>query len=577
NYRFNARNFFASRRDTLKRNQFGGALGGPIEKNKLFLFGAYQGTRTRQDPSDVVTFVPTASMFNGDFATFASAACERTPVTLLDPLNRDSQGNQVPFPGNQIPMARLSPPAVSIAKQLPSSPDPCGRITFGSRVLDNEHFGVAKLDYQRSVKHSIFWRYLGTSDVQPVPYELDKNLLTTGVAGAAAGLDDQGQCLTIGDTYVISPSVISSFRAALDRTGIARLGPQFFGANDVGINLFTYLPKFTSITITGGFAIGNNLATDATYRTTTLQFGEDVGVIRGAHQLAFGANVAHYNSNTYARVLAMGVMNFNGQATGLGISDFFTGNLFQLTQAAPNTLFVRDWYLGLYGQDTWKVKPGLAVSYGLRWEPFFPMQFASGIVYHFDLNAFRQGVRTSQYKNAPPGLSYPGDPGFPSKAGLNKQWKQLAPRVGIVWDPRGDGRTSIRASYGIFYDTIPAQYNLNTETAPPWGARITLVSPPGGLADPYRGQAGGNPFPLQFDANALYTLYGTFNTFDYNTRPTYVQAWNLSLQRQLGSSWLVSASYLGNEMVHLLGARELNPAVYIPGASCLINGVSFTP
>ena len=82
------------------------------------------------------------------------------------------------------------------------------------------------------------------------------------------------------------------------------------------------------------------------------------------------------------------------------------------------------------------------------------MQFANGKIYHFDFDAFQKGVKTSQFKNAPAGLFYPGDPGFPSKAGINKQWKQFAPRVGIVWDPKGDGRMSIRASYGIFYDMV---------------------------------------------------------------------------------------------------------------------------
>jgi hypothetical protein len=124
---------------------------------------------------------------------------------------------------------------------------------------------------------------------------------------------------------------------------------------------------------------------------------------------------------------------------------------------------------------------------------------------------------------------------------------------------------SIRASYGIFFDTIPAQYNLNTETAPPWGNRTALTGVD--FADPYKDYPGGNPFPVVFDANAPFAINGTFNTFDYNTHMTYVQQWNFSIQRQFGRDWLASVSYLGNEMVHLFGTRELNPGIYAPGAT----------
>jgi hypothetical protein len=260
-------------------------------------------------------------------------------------------------------------------------------------------------------------------------------------------------------------------------------------------------------------------------------------------------------------------MTFSGQITGLGIADFFTGSPSQFLQSAPNVLFVRDWYFGLYGQDSWKIRPNLTFNYGLRWEPFFPMTFANGIVYHFDLAAFITDQKTTQFKNAPPGLFYPGDPGFPDKAGIRIQWKQFAPRVGLVWDPEGNGKMSVRASFGTFYDTIPAQYNLNTETAPPWGARTVFTPLPGHLSDPFAGQSFPNPFPVTFNADSPYTLNGTFNTFDYNTPMTYVEQWNLSVQRQFGKDWLASITYLGNHMVHLFGARELNPGVYSPGAT----------
>ena len=564
NYKFNAKQRFATSRDSLKRNQWGGTIGGPILRNKLFFFAAYQQTDTRQSPSSTVTFVPTPAMLQGDFSTFAAASsaggCQPAAVTLKDPTNHN-----LPYaPLNHIPLSQFSVPAVNIAKLLPSGTGPCGQTNFGVRTVDDEQFGVSKVDYQISATHSLFARYLGTHDKQPVPYTFGNNLLTTG--GGGNGFDDFDQSFTIGDTYLITPRTVNSFRATVDRSGIARNSPEFFGPNDVGINIYSYLPKFTSVTVSGGFSFGNVLTTDATYKTTTLQVGDDLAVIRGNHQMGFGVNVSHYNSNTYARVLATPSFLFSGQATGIPIADFFTGNVASTAQSAPNVLFVRANYLGLYAQDTWKLRPGLTVSYGLRWEPFFPMQFANSLVYHFDLASFIAGTpRSTVFKQAPPGLFFPGDAGFPSKSGINRNWKQFAPRLGVVWDPNGDGRMSIRASYGIFFDTIPAQYNLNTETAPPWGNRTALTGVD--FADPYKNYPGGNPFPVVFDANAPFAINGTFNTFDYNTHMTYVQQWNFSIQRQFGRDWLASVSYLGNEMVHLFGTRELNPGIYAPGAT----------
>ena len=155
------------------------------------------------------------------------------------------------------------------------------------------------------------------------------------------------------------------------------------------------------------------------------------------------------------------------------------------------------------------------------------MRFAQGLIYQFDQSRFNAGIKSTQFANAPAGLFYPGDPGFPDNTGMNKQWKDFAPRLGVVWDPKGDGKMSIRASYGIFYDLIPVQYHLNTETAPPFFVRNNL-SPPGGLANPYLGQPGGNPFPVTLTANSPFPTFATFNTFDFNSHTTYVEQWNFS-------------------------------------------------
>src|SRR5262245_22356773 len=162
---FNARNYFALKQSTLKRNQFGGTLGMPLVKNKLFFFGGYQGTRLRQDPGNNISFVPTAAMLSGDFTAFTAPTC-----------NANRQINlTAPFQNNQIDPAAFSKAALNIAKQLPQTADPCGRIVWGSRNIQDALQGVAKLDYQMSEKHSLFARYVPYYDNTPVPYSLSKD------------------------------------------------------------------------------------------------------------------------------------------------------------------------------------------------------------------------------------------------------------------------------------------------------------------------------------------------------------------------------------------------------------------
>src|SRR6266446_2242143 len=195
------------------------------------------------------------------------------------------------------------------------------------------------------------------------------------------------------------------------------------------------------------------------------------------------------NFNSYANstgVYLFGQLTgdfFNGQLTGLPMADFLTGQLSSVTQSVPNAHYMKQSWVGLYGQDTWKVKPRLTMNYGLRWEPFLPPVSTNGKVYNFDHDRFLQGVRSTVFKNAPAGLYFPGDPGFPDKSGVNKRWLNFAPRMGLASDVTGDGRTSVRASYGLAYDDLPLQWRVNAGRVPPWSTQITLVNP--ALANPW--------------------------------------------------------------------------------------------
>ena len=163
---------------------------------------------------------------------------------------------------------------------------------------------------------------------------------------------------------------------------------------------------------------------------------------------------------------------------------------------------------------------------------------------------------------------FPGDAGYPGDATTFGKIAQFAPRVGVVWTPNGDERTSVRASWGVFYDTPHLFFNTRFANNPPWGAQITIPNPPGGFADPYLGYPGGNPFPALNTgwATQPFPAFGVYVNTPLDLEPTSLQQWNVSVQRQFGD-WLAAASYLGNHSSHLWRATELNPAVFGPGAT----------
>jgi hypothetical protein len=549
---FNARNFFAAKRDSLKRNQYGGTAGGRIIKDKLFFFGGYQGTRTRQDPAATTpAVIPTAQMLAGDFTAFAS--CYK--------LNLPS-----PFVDNKIDPALLSKAAINISKRLPTTSNPCGRFPYGVITDQNEYQIVGRVDYSLNSKHSLFGRYMATAYKQPAPYSIEPDDLLVTTTG---GRDNLAQSATFGHTFLISSTMVNSFRAVFNRTAIHRLNAPSFGPADVGIQgVFTYQPDNFLLTMPAGsgFSLGGGTESESTFRTTTYQLGNDFNLVHGTHQFAFGAELAMWPSTSLANVRSPGVYSFNGQVTGSALTDFLLGRLQQLDQSAPNNLFMKQWYFGAYAQDTWKIRPGLTLNYGVRWEPWFPPIITNNAIYNFDINRFLQGVKSTVYTTAPAGFLYPGDAGFPGQSGINKQWGNLAPRVGLAWDPKGDGKTSIRASWGLAYDFVNAQQNLNTSIAPPFGDEIRTNFGPGGLDNPYLNFPGGNPFPISFDPkNALYVPFGPFLTTPYDLKTAQVNLWNLTIQRQIGQIWVVSASYVGNQTAHLLASTALNPAVFVAG------------
>jgi hypothetical protein len=547
----NARNFKALRRDTLKRNQFGGTLGGPIKHNKLFYFVGYQGTRTRSDPADRTGFVPTAQMLAGNFS-----ACPTFPATIKDP-------NGGIFPGKQIPVSRFSQQSLAIVKLLPQSTDPCGQTTFGPVIQSNEYQVLGRIDYQLSSKQQIFGRYMATTFLQPASFDLSHNILDS----TSGGLDDLAQTFAIGHTYLISPTVVNAFRGSVNRVAIHRFNDDYFSGCDIGVKMTCFIPHQTVVTVSGGPGIGVGTAIQALFIPTDYTLADDVNIIHGSHQFAFGFSGFKYQHSQLANVNSAAAFGFSTIATGLGMADFLLGQVGTLTQGIPNSTFTYKWGYSLYGQDTWKVSRRLTLNVGLRWEPFLPQGISNGAVYNFSWDNFNKGIKSTIFKNAPAGLIYAGDPGFQGKTGVNNRFNQFAPRIGIAFDPKGDGKMSVRASFGISYDFPNIMIMSTPTTAPPFG---NFVSAPGPLnfADPWSTVAGGDPFTGTFSlaSNTPFIQNGNYVAQQPDAKAPTTDTWNLSVQRQFGS-WLFSIADLGTESSHIWVSKQLNPAVPLPGAN----------
>ena len=189
------------------------------------------------------------------------------------------------------------------------------------------------------------------------------------------------------------------------------------------------------------------------------------------------------------------------------------------------------------------------------------------------------GTQSTIFKNAPLGFYYPGDPGYPGKRGRETNWGVFAPRLGFAWDVTGDGKTSVRGSAGIAYDYLNIQAHLWTSISPPFNYDVTVNNPK--YEDPWGTYPGGSPFPANYGPNAKFTSSGGMTVMPYHLDPSQTQSWNLSLQRQFGQDFVVSASYLGNHVVHMLMTAPLNPGIYFPGNSdangkCFAQGYTFT-
>jgi len=561
NSALNAGNYFSHQVDPLRRNQFGGYLGGPIKKEKLFFFANYQQTLASTTAATNVTDTPTAAMLAGDFSA--------VPFTLKAPF---ATINGKP---NQINSSLLSAPALAFARQLPLGLVPStGQVTYtGAPQTYSYKEATGRLDWNISSSHRLTARSFIDFLDQP-GLGLPGNVLTSTI-GQRGRLYNE----LISDTWTISDKSVNTLSGAwlqndfysaahvLNHDGTPFCLSQIINVSDpAGV---CYIEG--GVNVTGGFTQGYASPNMEDRRTWTIN--DDYSRVMGQHILTVGGNALHQYANEVSAYPANPQVNFNGQYTGYGLADFLLGYAQNYQQGAGELQSVNGILLGIYAQDSWKVKPNLTLTAGVRWEPNLPPSVTNGRG-----AAFIPGEHSTRYPNAPTGMVFPGDPGVDNSL-MPHDYAQVAPRIGFAWQPRSLPNTAIRGAFGTFF--APLEYSLYNHTAdispfsPTYtfagtqNAPIPFAAP---WTSPQSGTGGVNPFPPFASASQVPDASATFPTgpnavnisavFAQNFKLARTQSWNLSIEQQFSGNLAMHLAYVGSETNHAQFPLDLNPGIY---------------
>jgi len=548
-------------RDSLKRNQFGGTAGGKIIKNKLFFFGGYQQTTQRSNPADTTAHTETSLTGAGNFsiedAATSAGGCQTKAIQLKDPVT------STPFAGNVIPSSRFDPSSLKLLNYIPVSTDKCGVYLYGQLANNPDWQYIGKVDFTKSDKHLMYVRYYIYNYVAESFFD-GKNALTTG---PNPGNKDETNTLTFGDTYTLSATKVNSFHATFDRRADNRgSATNLFGPHALGMNINDNMPdNYIQVTVGNYFNVACGTCAPGYFDVNNYQLSDDYQMSVGKHQISVGFDGRKEQFNSLNNQQSNGQWTFSGGSTYTGdnLADLLIGHLSAWNQGNALSDYIRQTVIGLYVQDSWRATAHLTINAGVRWEPDMPAFDKQCRGNQFNMADFINGVHSTQYPNAPAGLLFGNDAGNTNGCAFsNKHLLDSSPRLGLVWDPTGNGKQTIRAAFGLMHDNTELFYPERWTTNPPYASQVndlTSLLNTAPFSSPWNGYVSptgvaGDPFP----GAALFPTGGAYVSIPPNVHATYMMQWNLSYQKQIAKNWLATATYIGNKTNHILGENDIN-------------------
>ncbi len=603
-----ARNYFSADRAAFRQNQFGGTLGGPIKRDRAFFFADYQGTRMTQGVETGLIPVPSGDARTGDLSGVAGSLAGKVNGPYWADLLSQRLGYTVSegepyyapgcesttacvFPNAKIPENAWSAPARALLQYIPRANT--GAAFFSTSAYDEtlrDEKGAVRVDSETRLGNLA--AYYSLDDYfENNPYPTAQG--GSNVPGFNAISTGRAQLMSFNDTKTLGSNAVSEFHLSYLRfandvgqpagvvgpklsqqgfvegpgtLGIVPLDPKIEGVENVSFNSFTFGVDTT------GLRQVNNL-----YQAT-----ESFSKAFGKHLLKVGGEFHLDQINVNPDAVFNGSFQFTGSETGSDFADFLLGVASFYRQGDSASFYLRNKYVGLYGQDGWRVRPNLTLNYGLRWDVLPP--------WHEKYNQIQTlvpGEQSIVYPGAPRGLVFPGDPGIPQTLAPTK-YTDFAPRVGLAYSPNfdggllgkifgGTGKSSVRAGFGMFYTAIEGLSASIMSANPPYGYDYdsSTIGPPL-FATPFvaaaTGQTFGQPFPspipaygasagnpnTSVDWSKYEPITGVPSFFRSNVTP-YSQSYMFSFERQLTPNTVFSVSYVGSQSHHLLAGISANP------------------
>jgi hypothetical protein len=567
----------------LKRNQFGGTLGGPIRKDKAFFFLAYQGQKQIQAVPDVDIPVYTPQELQGNFSEAVNGGPDPNVAAFLEnnPYFASPNGNAAqaiidptkidPVTQNYINAGLV---ATSLTNQtVCNAGGICtGLLSTSLEQTNNANELTTKFDFNLSTKDKIS-ATIGanrTLFLNPFPYAT--------VPGFPSRTTADYYFTNIGYTRIFSPTLLNEFHFVTHRSNYLQdsVTKQLPSGPSLGIGITPDLATGpTNIFFDTGYQFGPSEQGPTRFVENTFSWTDAVSWTRGRNNWKFGAGFSPYQENLLFDYFTNGEFDFYSgifsTASGNPYADFLLGGAsayFQGPLAASN---IRSRSTYVFGQDELHVRKNLVLTMGLRYEYNTPKYDTEGRSF-----SVIPGLQSQRFPNAPLGMVFPGDPGAPTGVNFPDK-KNFAPRFGFAWDPTGSGKTSVRGGFGLFYDILKGEDNLQFNGEVPFYAEPGLFfnsvgpsqsGPVGVLEQPYQSVQAVNPFPSKPPtANVSFGQFlpingsGAVFLVDPHLRTPYVYQYNLSLQHNLFADTVLEANYVGSSGRGLTSLRDVNPMV----------------